>query len=354
MARRHAHVASALYWPSFVDALSGLVLVLVYLLSSFLLVEFFLTNVIHGKDTALEELHRQVAQLSEVLALERAANEDLRTNTGRLSASIQAESARAGQAEADVQALQQELAARDQKLAELSQTLQAAQAHGSDLESQLQGAQQKVGASSAEIETLNNQVAALRAQLEAIAAALQVSKSEVGEKDAKIEDLGRKLNVALAKRVEELAKYRSEFFGKLNAIIGKRDDIRVVGDRFVFQSEVLFPQGSADISPEGRKQIAKVAEAVKQIAGEIPKAIPWILRVDGHTDSVPIHTEQFPSNWELSQARAMAVVRDLIAQGVPPQRLAAAGFAQYQPLEGSKPGVASPKNRRIEIKLTER
>jgi chemotaxis protein MotB len=379
---RRSPVATANYWPSFVDALSALVLVLVYLISAFLLVQFFLSTVIQGKDTALEQLRREIAQLSGVLSMERAANADLRTNVGRLSASLQSETEDALQTRAerdkarnDVQLLEQALAERDEKLAELSrradtlsQAVQEQQATRGGMESQLQTTQgqlqaaqteleqarEQTRASRAEVDQLNQQVAALRQQLTQIAAALQVSQADVSAKETQIQELGKRLNVALLQRVEELSKYRSEFFGRLNAILGGRKDIQVVGDRFVFQSEVLFPPGSAEITPEGQEQLSALAKTVLGIAKEIPDNVPWILRVDGHTDSVPIHNERFASNWELSAARAISVVRFLIDQGVPAQRVAAAGFADNQPLEPEKPGAGDAKNRRIEIKLTER
>ena len=379
---RRSPVATAYYWPSFVDALSALVLVLVYLISAFLLVQFFLSTVIQGKDTALDELRRQIAQLGDVLALERAASEDLRVNTGRLSASLQSETERLTQTAAerdrmrqDLQALQLALAERDQKLADLGQqaddlsrTVEQEQADRAALTAQLrtaqgelqvarnelQGVQEQTNASRAEVDNLNQQVAALRQQLAQIAGALELSQAEASAKETKIQDLGQRLNLALVQRVEELSKYRSEFFGRLNAILGERQDIRVVGDRFMFQSEVLFPVGSAEITQEGREQLAKVAKAVLEIRETIPDDVSWILRVDGHTDTVPIHNERFASNWELSTARAISVVRYLIEQGVPPQRVAATGFGENQPLEPEKPGEGDPKNRRIEIKLTER
>ena len=163
-----------------------------------------------------------------------------------------------------------------------------------------------------QIELLNQQIAALRSQIAAVEEALQASEAKDKNSQAKIADLGRRLNVALAQRVQELNRYRSDFFGRLREILSDRENIRIVGDRFVFQSEVLFDSGSADVTGPGRAQLARLADALNQIAGEIPEDINWVLQVDGHTDIRPISTPAFASNWELSAARAGSVIRYLI------------------------------------------
>jgi chemotaxis protein MotB len=206
----------------------------------------------------------------------------------------------------------------------------------------------------ARVDQLNAQLATLREQLSRIAAALDVSESKVKEQQGQIVELGKRLNLALVGKVEELARYRSEFFGRLREILGERPDIRVVGDRFVFQSEVLFAPGSADLSDGAKKELAPLIAALKEISGKIPPDINWILRVDGHTDRRPIGNPQFPSNWELSTARALSVVRYAIEEGVPAARLAAAGFADKQPIDPRSTEDAYRRNRRIELKLTER
>jgi chemotaxis protein MotB len=205
-----------------------------------------------------------------------------------------------------------------------------------------------------QVTLLNRQLAALREQLARISEALELSEAKSEEQEVQIADLGKRLNVALASKVQELARYRSEFFGRLREILGNRQDIRIVGDRFVFQSEILFASGSATIADEGRPQLARLADTLKQIAAEIPSDLEWVLRVDGHTDRAPIATYAFPSNWELSTARAVSVVKFLVEQGIPPQRLAATGFGEFQPLDGGGDEIAYRRNRRIEFKLTER
>jgi chemotaxis protein MotB len=206
----------------------------------------------------------------------------------------------------------------------------------------------------AQVLLLNRQVAALREQLARIADLLAEAEAQNKANDVQIADLGRRLNVALANKVQELARYRSEFFGRLREVLGNRQDVRIVGDRFVFQSEVLFASGSAELGTAGQQQLAQLAKTLIEISGKIPKDLPWILRVDGHTDIAPISTVEFPSNWELSTARAVSVVQFLIAQGIPPQRVAAAGFGEFQPLEPGRTDEAFRRNRRIELKLTER
>ncbi len=201
---------------------------------------------------------------------------------------------------------------------------------------------------------LNRQLAELQQQLAAIAQALDLSQKDLKDRDARITDLGNRLNIALADKVNELKRYRSEFFGRLSALLAGRPGIRVVGDRFVFQSEVLFPPGSAELSAAGREQMRTLARTLKQIAAEIPSDLPWILRVDGHADRQPIVSAAFPTNWELSAARAITVVKLLIAEGVRPQNLAATAFSQFQPLDDGNSPEAFARNRRIELRLTDR
>jgi len=248
---------------------------------------------------------------------------------------------------AKIQAQLQDLAVLQSLRDELLTKLAAAEGARDDQENLTDEAQ-------AQVLLLNRQVVALREQLARISDLLADAEAKNIADDVQIADLGRRLNVALANKVQELARYRSEFFGRLREVLGNRQDVRIVGDRFVFQSEVLFASGSAELGAPGKTQMAQLAQTFKQIAGKIPKDLPWILRVDGHTDIAPIHTVEFPTNWELSTARAVSVVQFLIAQGLPADRLAATGFGEFQPLEESRTDAAFRRNRRIELKLTER
>src|SRR5207302_3472311 len=200
-----------------------------------------------------------------------------------------------------------------------------------------------------QVELLNQQIAALRRQLAALEDALEASEKKDRDAQGRIADLGQRLNVALAQRVQELSRYRSEFFGRLRAILGNRPEIRVVGDRFVFQSEVLFDTGSAALRPEGRIEIDKLAGALAELDKQIPAEIAWVLRIDGHTDVRPIASSQFPSNWELSSARAISVVQYLISRGVLVRRRVAAGFGEFQALDNVPTEEPFGRNRRIEL-----
>jgi chemotaxis protein MotB len=206
-----------------------------------------------------------------------------------------------------------------------------------------------------QVQLLNQQISALRRQIAALEDALDASESNDRESQTKITTLTKRLNIALAKRVQELARYRSDFFGRLREILSDRSDIRIVGDRFVFQSEVLFGSGDNVINELGTVELNKLAEAVLQLEKEIPEEINWVIRVDGHTDNIPLSgTGQFKNNWELSTARAVSVVQYLISKGVTPTHLVAAGFGEFHPLVEEDSDEARAKNRRIELKLTER
>ncbi|MBS7540200.1 peptidoglycan -binding protein [Ancylobacter lacus] len=329
------------YWPGFVDALSTLLLVFVFLLSVFVLAQFFLTQEMSGKDTALQRLQAQIRELTNLLALERANNDDAESEVGKLRSSLAL--------------LEQE---RDRLRTELgaapADTSAEAQARNAELTRQLGQQQDAVAQALAQVDLLNQQIAALRRQMAALEEALQASEQKDKESQAKLADMGRRLNLALAQRVQELTRFRSEFFGRLRAILGDRPDIRIVGDRFVFQSEVFFDPGAAALRPESVPALDKLADAIKGLEAEIPADLPWVLRVDGHTDNRPISTPQFPSNWELSAARAIAVVQYLVSRGVQPVHLVAAGFGEYQPIDPADTDEARARNRRIELKLTER
>ncbi len=491
MALARARRANVNIWPGFVDGLATLLIVIIFLLMMFTVVQFLLSQALTGRDKALQELNTQVRELADLLALEKRSSEDLRRQVDNLSTELQAsiaaresltdELSSAGSQISDLEAivasLRGDVSAREEELisvrglleetkldldaalsslaerqSQLETALSESQERAAELEtagteidrlkSELAAALETVLAREEELEVLtreyaqkladleaeagesaalaetreadistlqsalakriadlaalrrriavleaaklasareaaeagekvdelerisdeakaqlavlNQQIFAMRQQLAALNEALEASESLNEEQKTTIVDLGKRLNAALATKVQELARYRSEFFGRLREALGDRKDIRLVGDRFVFQSEVLFPTGSADLQPAGRDQLTQLAVTLKEISRGIPDELNWVLRIDGHTDSRPIFTAQFPSNWELSSARAISVVQFLIDQGIPPNRLMAAGFGQFQPLDPRRDEIAFRRNRRIEMKLTQR
>lgn len=327
------------YWPGFVDALSSLLLVIIFMLSLFMLTQFFLGREIQGRDTALARLNSQIAELTDLLQLERANSDDLTSQIATLTATL-------GAAQADNASLTTQLAGIGAGLGDKDSTI-------AGLEDDLMEAQELSDEANAQVALLNQQLAALRTQIGALEAALEASEARDTESRTQIADLGRRLNLALAQRVQDLSRYRSDFFGRLREILEGRADVRVVGDRFVFQSEVLFAAGQADISPEGTPDLDALAAAILQLETEIPPDINWVLRIDGHTDIRPISNARFPSNWELSAARAISVAQYLVSKGVSPNRLVAAGFGEFTPLDPANTEEAYRRNRRIEFKLTE-
>lgn len=250
--------------------------------------------------------------------------------------------------------LQQDIVALQALRDELTKRVDAA-VRDAETSARALGEEQKISlAAKAQVALLNRQLAALRRQVAALNEALEASETRDKEAQVKIANLGQRLNAALASKVQELARYRSEFFGRLRQVLGNRRDIQIVGDRFVFQSEVLFASGSDELAPNGKLQMAKLGKTLLEITQKIPSDINWILRVDGHTDRVPIKTRRFPSNWELSTARAISVVKFLASQGIPASRFAAAGFGEFQPLDARDDEFAYRRNRRIELKLDQR
>ncbi|MEM6711702.1 MAG: peptidoglycan -binding protein [Pseudomonadota bacterium] len=328
------------YWPGFVDAMATLLLVIIFLLSIFMLAQFFLSQEITGRDSVLNRLNDQIAELTELLALERASGQELESRIASLSASL-------SEARDEQARLQGLLAVPD--VEDTSGSVIAG------LEEQVEDEQAVSREALNQVELLNQQISALRRQIGALEDALDASETRDRESQTRIADLGRRLNVALAQRVQELSQFRSDFFGRLRQILSQRSDIRVVGDRFVFQSEVLFGSGSAEINPGGSEELSRLADAVLELEAAIPSEINWVIRVDGHTDARPLSgTGQFATNWELSTARATSVVRFLVDEGVSPEHLMAAGFGEFQPIAVGDDPESLARNRRIEFKLTER
>lgn len=425
-------------WPGWVDALSSLVMVVIFLLMVFVVGQVFTAATLSRRDEQLTQVTGKVAELNDMLALERRTSADLRATGAQLSEELRASLATRESLAADIAALRQareklegevavlarlseglrdrlaaaesaqsataerlrqtderlrqtdeRLRLSDEEKAALLREMGALRDRSQALAAELADAQERtmlaqkdvdaqnvklaelLAASTAteaaltqekrlgsearrDIETLNAQIAELRNQLARVAAALDISEKQAAEQRVQIVDLGARLNQALASKVQELARYRSEFFGRVREALGDRPDVRIVGDRFVFQSELLFPTAAAALEPAGRERLAALAKTLIQVAGSIPVDINWVLRVDGHTDARPIATRDFPSNWELSAARAISVVKFLIEQGIPADRLAAAGFAEHQPLDPARSEEALSRNRRIELKLDQR
>ena len=428
---RRSRSATADIWPGFVDALAALLMVIIFLLTIFVLAQFFLSEILAGRDQALKRLQTNIAELTEILGLERHANVELRGTVSRLSGQLQsstaerdrltvrlselqatvaetsaeAERLKRAMAEAmkEVSAGKESIRVRLLEIASLNADIISLRKLRMDLERKvgslaaglkesrtesgaLRDRSKKLAAELADqrertllaqktLKTrdiriqeltaeelsqrqaairLNNQIAALRETLARLNRVLEASEKKARERKIQIANLGTRLNAALASKVEELSRYRSEFFGKLRDMLGRRSDVRVVGDRFVFQSEVLFASGDATINKAGMAEMKRLATALKEISAKIPSTLDWVLRVDGHTDIHPIATARYPSNWELSTARALSVVKLLMAEGIPPRRLAATGFGSHQPIDGGKNKAAYRRNRRIELKLTQR
>jgi chemotaxis protein MotB len=327
------------YWPGFVDVLSTLLLVVTFLMSLFMVAQYYASQEAMGKDSALARLQQQILDLGLELDLEKKKNKNYSDQIGVLQATL-------GDLESENKRLQSQLGSGNMG--------GDASARIAALTSEADKQKQISAQARAQVELLNQQIAALRRQFAALQQALEASEARDKEARARIASLGDRLNVALVQRIQELSRYRSNFFGELKKVLGGRDDIQIVGDRFVFQSEVFFDSGSAEISPAGLASLDKLGVALLQLEKKIPKNINWVLRIDGHTDRRPIATSSFASNWELSSARAISVVKQLIAQGVSADRLVAAGFGEYQPVDNGTSEDALRRNRRIELKLTEK
>ena len=363
------------YWPGFVDALSALLMVLVFLLLVFTIGQFALSDALSGRDKALAQLNAELAELARVLSLEKEAKLRAEAQASELSVSLASTQGERDQLSLDLGNTRASLAQTEQsldenqaELAKVSADLRALNELKAQLEAEIASrlaqleekeaalsSEQEVSAKTqAQVELLNRQLLALREQLAQLSSALDLANAQSKAKDVRIDELGKELNRALADKVNELQRYRSNFFGRLREVLGDRDDIQIVGDRFVVSSELLFASGSDELTLAARPQLDKLAQTLRELTAEIPAEIDWVLRIDGHTDRRPINTPRFPSNWELSAARAIAIVKYLVAAGIPAKRLAANGFAQYRPLDSGSSEAAFAVNRRIEIQLTNR
>ncbi|TQF76551.1 peptidoglycan -binding protein, partial [Elioraea sp. Yellowstone] len=319
-------------------------------------------ELVESRTRELAEVTRQLAETRRALAAERETLARMREQIAALDQQVAVERATVEMRLAELVRLAQQVEALTALRDRLEREAADAAARATSEQERRQAVEamlaeeRRLGESArAQVALLNRQIEELRAQVARISAALDAAEKESAEKDVQIANLGQRLNLALAARVEELQRYRSEFFGRLREVLGNRPGIQVVGDRFVFQSEVLFPQGSAELQPEGIEQMRRLAGVIREVARDIPPDVPWILRVDGHADRTPIGPGgRFTSNWELSAARAITVVRLLALLGVPENRLAATGFGEHQPIDPADTPEAYARNRRIELRLTDR
>jgi chemotaxis protein MotB len=411
-------------WPGYVDALSALLMVVIFVILVFTIAQFFLSEILYGKESELATLNQRVNELVRLLGLEEQRNEELRTEMTELSGMISnlteeketlssrlvelSQKSETDSAELkrqllliasfqeDIDALRLLRRELEQQVGEFTAALTVKKTElgvlrdrSKALETQLADekertllAQKEIGHTEiriqalsalvgeqewilkeerrlsanarAEVALLNQQIKNMKWQLEEISRALEVAEVKKLAQKAELKELGKRLNIVLARRVNKLERYRSEFFGRLREMLGDNPNVRVEGDRFVLQAELLFGSGSAEIGVEGKSHLLKLSKTLKQLLKRLPEDINWILRIDGHTDRVPVHNERFASNWELSTARAVSVVRFLADQGIPESRMTAAGFSKFHPVDPADTAAAYRKNRRIEIKLTSR
>ena len=365
-------------WPGFVDALASLLMVFVFVLMVFVLIQANLAYRLSGQDASLSALRQELAQLGELLSLEREAGSVLSADLARTSAQLAIAEEQNNSLTAQLEQLTRQLASESADKRRLQADLDAEKAALADLqarslartkafEEQLSQTNQRLAAqtqslgqqtrradtANAEVARLTLAMESLRSELSRLRALLAEREKQAEEDKIAIANLGKALNSALANKVQELRRFRSEFFGRLRDVLEGRSDVKIVGDRFVFQSEVLFAPGQASIGEEGRKQLAQIAAALTEIIREIPDDIPWILQIDGHTDDVPV-SGVYADNWDLSTERALSVVRFMIREGVPASRLSASGYGEFQPIATGNSVEDRQKNRRIELKLTQR
>ncbi len=353
-------------WPGFVDVLATILLVFVFVLLFFVVAQFYTSNVLTDRDRALSNLEQDIAELSQILSMERDRRAGLEDSLAELESRLATSMSRADSLEAEVATTEAErarlaasLTTETARLAAVSEQLGDRTTALEQARSRLAGAEEELAAervlsaeATAQVEALSADIRALREQLTSISAALALAESTVEAQRAEIAELGNRLNVAMAQRVQELERYRSDFFGRLREVLEGVQEIEIDGDRFRFQSELFFASGSAEVGAGGRAALNQLAEIIEEISQRIPDDVAWVLQVEGHTDSRPIATARFPSNWELSAARATNIVHYLIDNGVPAHRLAAAGFGEHQPVDSGETPEALARNRRIELRLT--
>ena len=420
---RHSRESFSI-WPGYVDVLSALIMIIIFVLLIFTLSQFILSTILSDQSSELKDLHLRIAEISGLLGLEQETNAAMTEKIAMLSAEIETLTVDRSTLQGEVESLTEKriedreiIEVHLRTIASLQQDIQSLQTLRQELESQIEaaaaalsqeqsltqslrdrskalearladeeektllaqkdieqrdiriqalsaliGEQQQAledqrsltADAQAEIALLSQKIKLLSRQLAEIGTALRRSELEREDQKEQLSDLGKRLNIELARRVNDLERYRSEFFGRLREIVADNPMVRVEGDRFLLQAELLFPSGTADLTDQGKSELQGLAGVLREISRGIPEDLQWILRVDGHTDRVPISTGRYPSNWELSTARAVSVVRYLASQGIPEERMAATGFSKFHPLDPADSAEAYRRNRRIEIKLTSR
>ena len=369
--RRHVDYT----WPGFVDALSSLLMVIIFVLMIFVLSQFFLSQKMNGQDEALVKLKTNLIELSELLSIERNVTIELTSSLTIFENKINIIQSK----------LEQEKIKNDnnkEKLQENEKTIRLSKFKISELEEILNKKIEEVLNSKNTILSLENNLQKRKTEVEIKTDTLKANKEEINKLTAasiqlrnklsqiqtlltaykakdkkdnvKTLNIGKDLNSALARRVEELQKFKSEFFGRVKELIKDRPEIKIVGDRFVFQSEVLFSIGSVEIGPKGQLEMINLASTLVEIEKSLPTDIDWILQIEGHTDNLPVKEGQtYKDNWELSTKRALSVLRFLIKQGINPNRLSASGYGSFQPIDINNNANARKKNRRIEMTITQ-
>ena len=339
-ARRSKHRGGLDIWPGYVDALSTMLMMVALVLVIMMAAQFALSNALSTREVQMSELAARLQKLTDALNVEKTTSDDLRSKKAQLEAQMK-------QVQDETSVIRNRLTESEGKLSGLVGERDAAKR-------EMDKAFQETSSLKVQLSDMVKQIEDLNKKLALLTTDLASAKSSITDKEIKIKDLDAKLKKKMLQKVEELSEYRSEFFGRLKKALGNRPDIKVVGDRFVFQSEVFFQSASADLQDSGKEQLSKLAETLKEIAATIPKDINWILNVVGHTDKRPISSPQFRSNWELSAARAISVVKFLVEQGIPPERLSATGYGEYQPTDPGSDDAALSRNRRIEIKFNQK
>lgn len=416
--------SSSSIWPGYVDVLSAILMVVIFVLLIFTFSQFLLSYILSDQSSELESLHARIAEITELLGVEEEKNSKLTENISELNVQIAGLTSTRDSLMAELSQLQEEqtvdrktleqqlltIASLQQDIASLQSLRNSLEQQVAELASNLAGEQELVQSlrdrskalvaelaaerevtllaqkdlvrrdiriealsalvgvqqqsiekeqqltadTRAEVALLQQKLDELRDQLVEIKGALATSENVRQKQEQEIEDLGRRLNIELARRVNELERYKSDFFGRLREVLADNPGVRIEGDRFLLQSELLFSSGTANLGEAGKSELNKLATLLLTIIPEIPDDLAWVLRVDGHTDKVPINSDLYRSNWELSTARAVSVVQFLASRGIPEERMAAAGFSKFHPLDSSDTPEAYRKNRRIEIKLTSR